>query len=101
MWRPVRNTLRRGRSVVPLILLRMRSLRRSRPVSLAMLLTLALGGLAGLATDVLAAVTDAFAAVGLWRTQVADAGRELTEQRLVGAREHQLGALAVGRHDRG
>src|SRR5689334_11964830 len=78
----------------------MRSLRRSRPVSLAMLLTLALGGLTGLAADVLTAVANALAAVRLWRTKVADTGGELAQQGLVRRGQHQLRALRVRRHDR-
>src|SRR5688572_1377883 len=99
MCLPERNTDSRGRSSVPEILVRMRSLRRSLPISLPMSLTLALRRLAGLAPHGLAAVADALAAVGLWRTQVADAGCEATEQLLVGRGQHDHRALRVGRHD--
>src|SRR5262245_11265110 len=113
----LRNTVRRGRSVVPLTFLRMRSLRRSLPTILMPmvvsprvrrragrlplrtqeLLLTALARLARLLAHALAAVANALAAVGLRRPEAADLGRGLADELLVGAVEHEDRALRVGR----
>src|SRR4051812_10176177 len=105
-----RKTVRRGCAGVPLILRRMRSLRRSRPtIRMAMMspylilecLDLfracagALCGLAGLLADLLALVANAFAAVRLRRAEPADLRRRLAHEGFVGAVQDDDRALRV------
>src|SRR5262245_59200978 len=99
-----RNTVRRGRSTSPEIFLRILSLRRSRPTNfIPMTISLGLGftGLTGLATNLLAAVADALAAIRLWGTERTDLSCELSELALVRRREREHRALGIGRDDRG
>src|SRR5690349_25129374 len=83
MWLRLRNTDRRGRSVVPANLTRTRRCRlaraflRSNVFNTGLLGSLA--GLAGLAADALAAVHHALALVRLGRTQLAQLGRDLAD----------------------
>src|SRR5689334_12699776 len=89
MWRPVRCTDSRGR--VParvLIAVRTRRRRRSKRESLAILLLLPF-----LAEDVLAAVGDAFALVGLGLAPAADLGGKLADGLLVDARNFDRGLV--------
>src|SRR5687767_2790780 len=79
MWRPVRWTDRRGRAPPRFLsAVRTRRRRRSKRESLAMLLLLPF-----LAEDVLAAVLDALALVGLGLAPAADLGGELADRLLV------------------
>src|SRR5438128_1833152 len=91
----LRNTLRRGRSIVPLTPLRTRSLRRSRPSSFRGAAVMSLACLSGLLADLLALVTHALAAVRLWRAERADLGGRLPHQRLVCARDGKEGAFRI------
>src|SRR5512140_1566961 len=95
-----RNTTSRGRSGDPAILRRTRKWRRRRCASLVFALriglTLLRSGLAGLAPDFLAHVTDALALVGLGRPDIADLRGDQAHHLLVGALDLDLGRL-VGR----
>src|SRR6266550_6392005 len=93
MWRLDRNTARRGRSVVPLTRLRTRRWRltRASAVRTAIVPLLLLPGLAGLAQDALAGVADALALVGLGLADLADVGRHLADQLLVGPPDGDAG----------
>src|SRR5687768_1816877 len=88
MYFALRNTERRGRSVLPLIWRRMRSwrLRRRAPRESVVIGPSAsdLAGLAGLAEDLLAGVADALALVGFGLALRADVGRRLANELLVG-----------------
>ena len=55
-------------------------------------------GLTRLATNLLAAVTNALATVGLGRTEGPDLRGELSELGLVRRRQHEHGALRIGRN---
>src|SRR5918998_6910446 len=75
MWRPERWTLRRRRSPARLRRdVRTRWRRRSKRESLAILLLLAF-----FAEDILAAILDALALIGLGLAPAADLGRELAD----------------------
>src|SRR6266540_5372049 len=110
MWRAERNTDRRGRSGVPLIFLRTRRWRRIRASRLLFVivscLLVLLGGLAGLALHVLVDVPDALALVRLGWAALAEIGRHLADELLVGAPHHDTGGLgdlerdALGRLER-
>src|SRR4249919_3320230 len=81
-----RNTARRGRSAVPMIFLRTRRWRRFRCSSLVSGIAIGprlLRRLAGLAHDALAGVTDALALVRLGLADLANVGRDLTDELLV------------------
>src|SRR6266550_1601385 len=93
MWRLDRNTARRGRSVVPLTRLRTRRWRltRASAVRTAIVPLLLLPGLAGLAQDALAGVADALALVGLGLADLADVGRHLADELLVGPPDGDTG----------
>ena len=87
MWLLLRNTDKRGRSAVPEIFLRMRSLRLARPLADFDMLCSLLPGLAGLLPDLLAHVADALTVVGLRRTLAADMRGELAHELLAGGLE--------------
>src|SRR5580693_8402183 len=95
----LRKTLRRGRSAVPLIFRRIRSLRRSRPTICIAMASLPSGlrGLARLFADLLTLVAHALAAVGLGRPEAADLGGSLPHHFLVGTREDEECSLGVAR----
>src|SRR5215207_990045 len=84
MWRPERCTDRRSRSPARLrSAVRTRWRRRSKRESLAILLLLAF-----FAEDILAAVLDALALIGLRLAPLADLGGELTDALGVRARDN-------------
>src|SRR5579859_2099772 len=95
----LRNTLRRGRSAVPLIFRRIRSLRRSRPTICIAMASLASGlrGLARLLADLLALVAHSLAAIRLRRPEAPDLGGGLTHHFLVRTREDEKCSLRVAR----
>src|SRR6186713_2040226 len=89
MWRPVRCTDRRGLPPARLLsAVRTRRRRRSNRDSLAMLLLLPF-----LAEDVLAAVLDALALVGLGLAPAADLGGELADGLLVDTADQDRGLV--------
>src|SRR5688500_12312319 len=93
MWPPVRWTESRGRAPPRcLSAVRTRRRRRSKSESLAILLLLPF-----LAEDVLAAILDAFALVGLGLAPLADFGGELADGLLVDAADLDRG-LVRGLH---
>src|SRR5258705_6882112 len=93
MCRLDRNTARRGRPLVPVTRLRTRRWRLTRASALrtAIVPLLLLPGLAGLAQNALAGVTDALALVGLGLADLADVGRHLADQLLVGPPDRDSG----------
>src|SRR5690348_8194953 len=81
-----RNTASRGRSGVPSTFLRTRRWRRRRcSCFVALMISLLLGGLAGLAPHALADVPDALALVRLGLAELADVGGDLADELLVEA----------------
>src|SRR5713226_322317 len=108
MCRLDRNTARRGRPVVPLTRLRTRRWRLTRASAVLTVIgrsasfsggprgaappeCLLLPCLAGLAQDALAGVADALALVGLGLADLADVGRHLADQLLVGPPDGDAG----------
>src|ERR671922_1488646 len=101
MWRLERKTASLGRSAVPDTRLRTRACRRMRPDRLALawsmskrVLSLLLGGLAGLAADLLARVADALALVRVGPAQAADLGGDLADLLLFDPLDGQPGRRA-------
>src|SRR5262245_31716178 len=88
-----RNTARRGRAAVPRTFLRTRKWRRLRASTLwsVIVSTSSLRRLAGLAEDALVGVADALALVGLGLADLADVGRHLADELLVGALDGDAG----------
>src|SRR6185369_11480315 len=99
-----RNTVKRGRSAEPLIFLRIDALRRSLELSLVLAM-LRSSRLADLTLDHFFEIFDAFALVGLGRTNRADFRGGLAEQLAIDAGEDDhvlldLGADALGQIER-
>src|SRR5262245_30136298 len=97
-----RNTERRGRAAVPRTFLRTRWWRRLRASTLCSVISLPLASrpleclaslrrLAGLAQDALVGVADPLALVGLGLADLANVGRDLTHQLLVGPLDRDAG----------
>src|SRR5262245_43703363 len=88
-----RNTDRRGRAAVPRTFLRTRKWRRLRASTLwsVIVSTSSLRRLAGLAEDALVGVADALALVRLGLADLADVGRHLADQLLVGTQHRDPG----------
>src|SRR5580704_9351057 len=93
----LRKTLRRGRSAVPLIFRRIRSLRRSRPTICIAMASLPSGlrGLARLLAHLLALVAHALASVRLRRPEAANLCGRLTHHLFVRTREDEQCSLRV------
>src|SRR6266511_3226338 len=106
MCRLERKTARRGRSAVPRTFLRTRRWRRPRASRLVIVMLGSLRALPRLAADVLVDVADALALVRLGLADLADVGRHLTDELLVGApdddagRDGHLEGDPLGRLDR-
>src|SRR5262249_54473217 len=97
-----RNTDRRGRAAVPRTFLRTRWWRRLRASTLCSVISRtssvstarvpsSLRRLAGLAEDALGGVADALALVGLGLADLADVGRDLPHELLVGPLDRDAG----------
>src|SRR6185436_7930259 len=98
----LRNTARRGRSLVPVTFPRIRSRIRpratTRSFARSMILPLLACSLAGLATNHFVAVLDALALVGIGLAETADLGRGLSDLLLVDAGDGDVSALRVHGH---
>src|SRR3954470_19803037 len=101
----VKQTLIRGRSLVPVIFLRMRQRRRWASLCFCsvligtMNLNDLLDGLAFLTDDAFVAVADAFAFVRFRRVEAADFGSHLADSLAVGAFDGQFGVFLDGNFD--
>src|SRR6185436_1389318 len=97
----LRNTARRGRSLVPVTFPRIRSRIRpratTRSFARSMILPLLACSLAGLATNHFVAVLDALALVGIGLAETADLGRGLSDLLLVDAGDRDVAGLRVDR----
>src|SRR4051794_3360726 len=89
----LRNTLSRGRSLVPEIRLRWRSWMRTRRSSLVLILMLLGSGLSGLLLQHFTGVADALLLVGIRFAQPADVRGDLADQLAVDARHGQVRLL--------
>src|SRR6266508_4018724 len=91
MCRLERKTARRGRSAVPRTFLRTRRWRRPRASRLVIVMLGSFRALPRLAADVLVDVADALALVRLGLADLADVGRHLADELLVGAPDDDAG----------